>query len=298
MSKRRLLRLVQEGHVRGLGRPADADARRPAPPGLHAGGDPRLLRAHRRRQGEQPGRHGAPRALRPRGPEPPRGAGHGGPPAGPARRSRTTPRGRSRSSRRSTTPRTRRWASRKVPFSRVLCDRAGRRPRGAAAQVLPALPGERGAPPLRLHRPLHGRGEGRAHRRDRRGALHLRPREPRRRGRARGGGSRAPSTGSRRPTRVTAEARLYDRLFTRPEPGRRGGGPGLHGAPEPRLAGGRARRPRGAEPGRRRARAAGFQFERLGYFCVDPDSTPGRLVFNRTVSLRDTWAKIEKGQGR
>lgn len=37
-----------------------------------------------------------------------------------------------------------------------------------------------------------------------------------------------------------------------------------------------------------------FQFERLGYFCVDPDSRPNHLVFNRTVSLRDTWAKIEK----
>ena len=38
------------------------------------------------------------------------------------------------------------------------------------------------------------------------------------------------------------------------------------------------------------------QFERLGYFCVDTDSTPGALVFNRIVSLRDTWAKIEKKQ--
>ncbi len=37
-----------------------------------------------------------------------------------------------------------------------------------------------------------------------------------------------------------------------------------------------------------------FQFERLGYFCVDPDSKPGRLVFNRTVALKDTWAKVEK----
>ena len=36
-----------------------------------------------------------------------------------------------------------------------------------------------------------------------------------------------------------------------------------------------------------------FQFERLGYFCVDPDTTSERLVFNRTVPLRDTWAKIE-----
>jgi glutaminyl-tRNA synthetase len=39
---------------------------------------------------------------------------------------------------------------------------------------------------------------------------------------------------------------------------------------------------------------AGYQFERLGYFCVDPDSAAGALVFNRTVALKDTWAKIEK----
>jgi len=37
-----------------------------------------------------------------------------------------------------------------------------------------------------------------------------------------------------------------------------------------------------------------YQFERLGYFCVDPDSRPGRLVFNRTVALKDTWAKVER----
>jgi len=36
-----------------------------------------------------------------------------------------------------------------------------------------------------------------------------------------------------------------------------------------------------------------YQFERLGYFCADPDTTGKRLVFNRTVALRDTWAKIE-----
>jgi glutaminyl-tRNA synthetase len=37
-----------------------------------------------------------------------------------------------------------------------------------------------------------------------------------------------------------------------------------------------------------------YQFERLGYFCVDADSNENALVFNRTVTLRDTWAKIEK----
>jgi glutaminyl-tRNA synthetase len=37
-----------------------------------------------------------------------------------------------------------------------------------------------------------------------------------------------------------------------------------------------------------------FQFERQGYFCMDPGSTPGAPVFNRTIGLRDTWAKIEQ----
>ena len=39
-----------------------------------------------------------------------------------------------------------------------------------------------------------------------------------------------------------------------------------------------------------------YQFERLGYFCADPDSKPGKLVFNRTVALKDTWARVEKKQ--
>src|SRR6202041_1026190 len=40
-----------------------------------------------------------------------------------------------------------------------------------------------------------------------------------------------------------------------------------------------------------------YQFERLGYFCVDPDSVPGKPVFNRTVALKDAWARVEKKQG-
>jgi glutaminyl-tRNA synthetase len=39
-----------------------------------------------------------------------------------------------------------------------------------------------------------------------------------------------------------------------------------------------------------------YQFERLGYFCVDLDSTKEKLIFNRTVTLRDEWAKMEKKQ--
>jgi glutaminyl-tRNA synthetase len=46
-----------------------------------------------------------------------------------------------------------------------------------------------------------------------------------------------------------------------------------------------------AKPGDR------YQFERIGYFCVDPDSKLGKPVFNRTVALKDTWAKVEKKQG-
>jgi glutaminyl-tRNA synthetase len=49
------------------------------------------------------------------------------------------------------------------------------------------------------------------------------------------------------------------------------------------------------EPGLASTKAGDLvQFERLGYFAGDPDGAPGRLVFNRAVSLRDTWAKIEK----
>jgi len=94
---------------------------------------------------------------------------------------------------------------------------------------------------------------------------------------------------------VEAEVRLYDSLFTVPNPGGESEGvewtdylnPNslevLRGCNlEPSL--------RGAEAGSR------YQFERLGYFCVDPDSAAARLVFNRTVQLRDTWAKIEKAQ--
>jgi glutaminyl-tRNA synthetase len=94
---------------------------------------------------------------------------------------------------------------------------------------------------------------------------------------------------------VPAEARLYDRLFAKadPEDAPEGGSflDNLNPASlevlancvvEPSL--------RGAAPGSR------YQFERTGYFCVDSDSAEGKLIFNRTVSLKDSWAKIEKTQ--
>ncbi len=95
-----------------------------------------------------------------------------------------------------------------------------------------------------------------------------------------------------------AEVRLYDRLFTREDPGDVGEGEDWMAGINPEsleiLTGCRV------EPSLATA-SAGFlcQFERMGYFCVDSvDSAPGRLVFNRAVSLKDTWAKIEKaGRG-
>lgn len=89
---------------------------------------------------------------------------------------------------------------------------------------------------------------------------------------------------------IRAEVRLYDHLFKVPDPDeledfRTGINPEslvvLRDCYlEPSLA--------SARPGEI------YQFERLGYFCVDPDSQEGSLVFNRTVTLKDTWAKIEK----
>ena len=94
---------------------------------------------------------------------------------------------------------------------------------------------------------------------------------------------------------IPAQVRLYDHLFLKPDPGadEDGGDVAASLNPkslevltgcqlEPSLA--------GATPGSR------YQFERQGYFCVDLDARPGALVFNRTVTLRDTWARIEKGQ--
>jgi glutaminyl-tRNA synthetase len=90
---------------------------------------------------------------------------------------------------------------------------------------------------------------------------------------------------------VDAEVRLYDRLFRSEDPAAGGRDPFddlndaslevlTHCKVEPSLA----HVPSGTR----------FQFERQGYFCVDPDSRPGAPVFNRTVTLKDTWAKISK----
>jgi len=96
---------------------------------------------------------------------------------------------------------------------------------------------------------------------------------------------------------LEAAVHLYDRLFLEANPLAAGEGRDFKSClnpksvetlttcrVEPSLA--------GAAPGSR------YQFERQGYFCVDPDSSDRALVFNRTVPLRDSWAKIERAQRR
>ena len=96
---------------------------------------------------------------------------------------------------------------------------------------------------------------------------------------------------------LEAEARLYDRLFTKENPEEvddEGDDFTANVNPDSLEAITCYVEPSVAEaPPETR-----FQFERLGYFCVDPDSTGEHLVFNRTIGLRDTWARIQKQQGK
>lgn len=94
---------------------------------------------------------------------------------------------------------------------------------------------------------------------------------------------------------LDAEVRMYDRLFTVPNPGKVEEGKSfidyLNPASLKILSGCKV------ESSLANSKAGDhYQFERKGFFCVDPDSTPGHLVFNLTVPLRDTWAKIEEKQ--
>ena len=92
---------------------------------------------------------------------------------------------------------------------------------------------------------------------------------------------------------VSSELRLYEKLFTKPDPNDYPeGGSFLDNLnPESQEVIADAK----LEPSLAQAKVGEpFQFERVGYFCLDPDSVEGKLVFNRTLSLKDSWAKIEK----
>jgi len=90
----------------------------------------------------------------------------------------------------------------------------------------------------------------------------------------------------------TAEVRLYDKLFTKADPDEDGD---FKTSLNPHSL--EILKSCMVEPGLTQAKPLEhFQFLRHGYFSVDPDSKPGNVIFNRTVSLRDTWAKVEKSE--
>ncbi len=92
---------------------------------------------------------------------------------------------------------------------------------------------------------------------------------------------------------IDAECRLYDRLFTVPEPDADGDFKSNINPHSLEIVTGKL------EPSLKDAKLElRYQFERLGYFALDPDTKPGKLVFNRTITLKDTWEKIEKKQGK
>jgi glutaminyl-tRNA synthetase len=95
---------------------------------------------------------------------------------------------------------------------------------------------------------------------------------------------------------ISAEIRLYDKLFSKADPGNVEEGQDVLDNLNPDslqiLLGAKL------EPSLANAKVEQhFQFERVGYFCLDPDTTPGNLVFNRTLPLKDSWAKAEKKPG-
>jgi glutaminyl-tRNA synthetase len=94
---------------------------------------------------------------------------------------------------------------------------------------------------------------------------------------------------------INAEVRLYDNLFRVEDPNQAPEGQDFTANLNPNSL--EVLKTAKLEPSlRATAHGNRYQFERLGYFCVDRESTAENLVFNRTVALRDTWAKIEKAQ--
>ena len=95
---------------------------------------------------------------------------------------------------------------------------------------------------------------------------------------------------------IGAEIRLYDKLFAKPDPNDVEDGQDVLSNLNPNsleIVTGAALEPSLADANV----GVPYQFERVGYFCLDPDSKDGKLVFNRTLPLKDSWAKIEKKSG-
>jgi len=96
---------------------------------------------------------------------------------------------------------------------------------------------------------------------------------------------------------INAEVRIYENLFSKENPNEVEDGKDVLDNLNPNSL--EVITDAKLEPSLANATAGSrYQFERLGYFCADPDSKPGKPVFNRTVALKDTWAKVEKKQGK
>jgi glutaminyl-tRNA synthetase len=94
---------------------------------------------------------------------------------------------------------------------------------------------------------------------------------------------------------VDGEVRIYENLFVKENPAEVEEGKDVLSNLNPRSL--EVIPSAKLEPSMANVAAGGrYQFERLGYFCVDPDSKAGRPVFNRTVALKDAWARVEKKQ--
>ena len=283
----------RRGHRRRLGRPAHADDRGPAQARLHAGVDPRHVRACRHQQGRRLDRLREPRdraARRPRGegaardggarPDPPRAdqlgrdlrqrhAPRAVPRAGAsaaarARHARVQASGPSSGSSATTSPKCRpRGSSASIPATGFASSTATSSSAPAARRMRTA------SSPASLRRSSPTRAAARP------GADAVKV--------------KGTLTWLAVDDALPAEVRLYDRLFNEPHPD--AGGKDFKAEPA-------CRRARRSSPGsssarwRRQSVATRFQFERHGYFVADlVDHDPARPVFNRTATLRDTWSR-------
>ena len=215
--------------------------------------------------------------------------------------SRIFPKARPRNSTPSTIPKTKARANARFPFSRELVHRARRFHGSAAAEILPAQTRRRSAPQIRLHHQVRRSGE-RRRRQHHRTALHRRPRQQDRRPDLRG---KVKGT-----IHWVSAAHAIDAEVP---PLRTGCSTGK--TPEEVSVGTAGSAVRNdftaninphsleivtakCEPSLKNAKPElRYQFERLGYFALDPDSQAGRPLLNRTITLKDAWAKIEKKHG-
>jgi len=163
--------------------------------------------------------------------------------------------------------------------------------REVAPKSTSGSPSARGSPALRLYRPVHRLQEKRRGR-----IVEVRCQyDPS----TVGGDSKGRSVKGTihwvsAPHATQAEVRLYDTPLRSGQAGRRGR---FQDGPEPAVSERALRVSRGAGPGRGRSRRHRFNSKRTGYFCADTrDSAPGRLVFNRTVGLRDSWGQDRKSR--